>query len=237
MHDLKTVELETLAGTHISEACARAAEQAAATGCRVHFEFNDTHVTAEPGESAAVLESRWTANSEAAAKAWREDPQREVKRLAREADLARRKSVVMTETARTESELRDAEVPWPLTEKQLNEYIHSLVEREHEYGTCVYAMSMGATAAFYYVAGQLGVTGFQSSCADLDLLRRTRSMKGPFLLIKGEDALYPQYDLPGKLSEAMEEWKPWLKEQAVKKLSEDGGAHPKVIAHWKRLAK
>ena len=57
-------------------------------------------------------------------------------------------------------------------------------------------------------------------------------------LIKAEDALYPQYDLPGKLTEAMEEWKPWLKEQAQKKLdAKDEFVHPSVAAHWKKLAK
>jgi len=97
---------------------------------------------------------------------------------------------------------------------------------------------MAATAAFYYVAHQLGVTGFQSSCADMDILRRTRSIKGPWMILKAEDALYPQYDLKAKLSEMLEsgETRQWLKEEATKKLAENAGAHPNVIAHWKKLA-
>ena len=140
------------------------------------------------------------------------------------------------EKAQTEAEMREAKDPWPYTREQLLQYIDSLTERSHDYGTCVYALSLGALAAFNYVAHKLGVTGFQSSCADLDFLRRNRSLKGPFILLKAEDALYPQYDLREKLDEALNEWKPWLAEEAEKLLA-SGTAHPAVLAHWKNLAK
>lgn len=137
-----------------------------------------------------------------------------------------------------EQEMRAAEVPWPKSSEELTAYIEALVNRPHDYGTCVYAMSMAATAAFYYVSGKLGVTGFQASCADMDILTRTRHMKGPWMIVDGADALYPQYDLPGRLAESMEKWKPWLKEQAEKKLAEasEFPPHPDVRAHWQKLA-
>src|SRR5690606_28183360 len=93
----------------------------------------------------------------------------------------------------TEVELRDAEVPWLKDPDDLAAYIASLVERPHDYGTCVYAMSMAATAAFNYVAGRLGASGFQASCADMDILRRTRSLKNGFCLVDYDGILYPQY--------------------------------------------
>jgi hypothetical protein len=144
----------------------------------------------------------------------------------------------MKETAKTEAEMRAAKEQWPKTIEELTEYVESLVNREHDYGTCVYAMSLAATATFNYVAGKLGVTGFQASCADLDILRRTRSMKGPFIILKAEDMVYPQYDLQGKLREAMGEWQKWVAEQAKKQLAEhtDGNVHPEVLEHWKKLA-
>lgn len=145
----------------------------------------------------------------------------------------------MIETANSEAELRAVKEPWPKTISELDEYVESLVKREHDYGTCVYAMSLAATAAFHYVAGQLGVTGFQASCADLDILRRTRMLDGPFIILKAEDMLYPQYDLVGKLREAMGEWQEWAAEQAQKKIAEhaeENGVHPEVMAHWKKLA-
>lgn len=137
----------------------------------------------------------------------------------------------------TEEQMRDADVPWPKSETELMDYIKLLVEREHDYGTCVYAMSMAAVAAFHYVSHKLGVTGFQASCADMDILRRTRHYKGGFMLVNGDDLLYPQYDLRKKLDEFIAEQRPWLKEQATKMLADRDSVHPDVKAHWERLAK
>lgn len=143
----------------------------------------------------------------------------------------------MKANAMTEAEMRDTTAPTPETTEQLGEYIASLVERQHDYGTCVYAMSLAAAAAFNYVAGKLGVTGFQASCADLDFIRRTRMMAGPFILLKAEEMCYPQYDLPGKLREAMQGWMPWAaKECAIKLKTCDGNVHPAVKEHWQKLA-
>lgn len=140
---------------------------------------------------------------------------------------------------KTEQEMREASVPSLKTIEELTGYINELVDREHDYGTCVYAMSMAATAAFNYVAGALGVTGFQASCADLDIIRRTRHIEGPFGIIDGADLLYPQYDLHAKLDEMIQKWMPWAKEEAIKmlaKMSKEGIAADSVVAHWKKLS-
>lgn len=92
----------------------------------------------------------------------------------------------------TEQELRECEVVWPKNLKELTEYIENLVKRKHDYGTCVYAMSMSAVAAFHYVAHCIGATGFQASCADLDILKRTRHMD-LFRIVDYGNFLYPQY--------------------------------------------
>ena len=231
------IELDTFAGNHISSVCEKAATMAKEKNKPVHFVFNGMHVTAQPGEDAATLSARWDADHEADAKAWRESPECAEMERKREEENKAKLAAHLNEPAKTESELRDAKVPWPYTETQLTEYIKSLVDRQHDYGTCVYALSMAAEAAFNYVAHQLGVSGFQSSCADLDFVRRTRSLKGPFVLLKAEDMLYPQYDLRGKLQEAMEKWKPWAKEEADKLLAEKTEyTHPDVIRHWENLA-
>ena len=134
--------------------------------------------------------------------------------------------------------MREADEPRPKSIKELAAYVQTLVDGEHDYGTCVYAMSLAATAAFNFVASQLGVTGFQASCADLDILRRTRSLKGPFMLIKAEDALYPQYDLRGNVDKALTKWQPWLSEEATKLLAEhvNSRVSANVHAHWRKLA-
>lgn len=232
----ETLELEALAGNHISFVCAKAATLAWTSGKSVHFEFNDTHVIAQPGESAETLETRWNADMSAAYEAYINSDEYKQRQADREAKEKAEREAHMTEPATTEVELREAKVPRPRTKEQLTEYIESLVNIQHDYGTCVYAMSMAAEAAFNYVAHQVGASGFQSSCADMDFIRRTRHMDGPFMLIDGANALYPQYDLQERLAKAMEDWKPWLKEEAIKKIAEQSTVHPHVLEHWKKLA-
>lgn len=144
----------------------------------------------------------------------------------------------MKENAKTEEEMREADVPWPETEKELMEYINSLVERGHNYGTCVYAMSMAAVAAYYYVSSKLGVTGFQASCADLDFIRRTRGFEGPFAIIDGGKMLYPQYDLIEDLKEMMKGWSKYIQEKARENLEnmDNSPVASHVVEHWKKLA-
>ena len=233
---LELEEKEVLVGNHINDACKKAITLADASKKSVHFKFNDTDVTVQPGELVDNVVTRWDTDREAAYQTLINSDEYKQRQAQCEADDKAAREAHMTESAQTEAEMREAKVPWPKTKEQLVEYIESLVNRQHDYGTCVYAMSMAAEAAFNYVAGKEGCTGFQASCADLDFVRRVRLLKGPFMLIKAEDMLYPQYNLFDKLSESMEKWKPWAKEEAVKKLAETDHAHPDVIAHWKKLA-
>ncbi len=229
-------QIEISVGSHISGACADAVLEATNGNEPVEFEFNGTKVIANPNEESQAVQDRWQKDSDAAREAYLASTEYKEAEERREREKRKRESATLTESATTEADMRDAKSPWPYNERQLIEYIKSVTERSHDYGTCVYAMSLAAVAAFNFVSHQLGVTGFQASCADLDFIRRTRHLDGPFMLIKGADALYPQYDLLAKLSESMAEWKPWLKEQAAKKLAESPDAHPEVLAHWKKLA-
>lgn len=139
----------------------------------------------------------------------------------------------------TETEMREAKVPTPKTTKELAAYVNTLVRQPHDYGTCVYAMSMAAVAAFNHVADKLGVTGFQASCADLDIVRRLRRWDGPFMVVNLADHMYPQYDLCGSVAKAIADNAEWFRTEAAKQLtdqSEAFPAHPNVVAHWRRLA-
>ena len=136
----------------------------------------------------------------------------------------------------TEKEMREAKVPNIESIKELTKYVDDLVEQNHDYGTCVYAMSMSAVAAFNYVAHKLGVTGSQASCADLDILRRTRRLER-FQVFNLGDLLYPQYrDEVKSYDELISDNSEWLSKQAAEKLTESPDAHPNVIEHWKRLS-
>ncbi|AMO55571.1 hypothetical protein GZ77_09535 [Endozoicomonas montiporae] len=139
---------------------------------------------------------------------------------------------------KTEQEMQKEKAPTLETMDELTTYINSLTEREHDYGTCVYAMSLAATAAFNHVASKLGITGFQASCADMDIIRRTRHIESPFALITAEKALYPQYDIKSDVDGYLNDWQDWLKKAARDKLkeSEKESVHTDVWAHWERLA-
>lgn len=135
-----------------------------------------------------------------------------------------------------ESEMRDSEVPWFETMEELETYIEELVNQQHDYGTCVYAISMAATATFRYVAKSLGCTGFQAGCADLDIIRRVRGLKNGFRIFNYDNLLYPQYENEYPTwDQLLEENKKNLAELAREKLANYPQAHPNVIAHWKKL--
>lgn len=231
----RILKLDCSVGSFIITVCKEALALANAKQCQVEFTFNDVRVLVSPGESPHNVQKRWDNDREAAHQALINSPEYKARQKKATTDLKARRDAHMVESAQTEAELRDTKDPWPLTKEQLIEYIESLIHRGHDYGTCCYAMSLAATAAFNYVAGVLGSTGFQASCADLDFLRRSRSIKGPFILLKGEDALFPQYDLREKLEEALTEWSLWLKQEAQKKLKHAEGAHPDAVAHWRKL--
>lgn len=138
----------------------------------------------------------------------------------------------------TEAEMRDAKVPTPDTEEELLAYIHGLVDRPHDYGTCVYAMAWAATAAFNYVAHKLGATGFQASCADMAILSQTRDLKWGRVL-DYSNLLYPQYcddEHVQPWRRIVEENREEFAKRAREKLTENEHAAPAVVAHWKWLA-
>lgn len=136
----------------------------------------------------------------------------------------------------TEEEMRDSKVPTLNDCAELGDYVRDLIEQEHDYGTCVYAMSMAATAAYNLVASKLGVTGFQARCADMDIIKRTRGLER-FMIVDLTNALYPQYDMHGRLREALDDMRPWLKEEATKLLADNSElANVNVVEHWRKLA-
>lgn len=229
-------KLDIMVGTAIDGAVARALAESIRDRADVCFDFNGVTVVVAPADTLESVVKRFHKQMDDAHEELVSSPEYKAAQEKAAADLRARMAAPMKEKASSEAEMRETESPWPLTMAQLTEYVESVTARPHDYGTCIYAMSLGALAAFNYVAGKLGVSGFQSSCADLDFLRRNRGIKGPFILLRAEDALYPQYDLPERLSEALREWQPWLAEQAVVKLQETPDASPRVKKHWRRLA-
>lgn len=230
------MKLETYGGNHIREVLQKALAMAQAESQPVDFDFNGHTYSVWPDDTYESAKARAEQALGFAILSAEEESARdgaELDRMRRESADAIAKAGVMTE-----AEMRATDVPWLDTPEALSAYISSLVERPHDYGSCVYAMSMAAVAAYRYVAKRLGTTGFQAGCADLDILKRTRGIKGPFAIVNGEDMLYPQYDIRSKVDEWLKEWTPWAAEEAQKKLAEDRQfVHPDVLARWQQLAK
>lgn len=105
------------------------------------------------------------------------------------------------------------------------------------YGKCVEVMWRAAYLAMEVVSRELGVTGFQHSIACGEAYRNLAGIDGPFMVLRIEDALYPQYDLHARLAEALDDSRPWLAKEAAKNLAGDlAHVHPEVVAHWHILA-
>lgn len=139
----------------------------------------------------------------------------------------------------TESELRDLKAQWPHSLTALNTCIKAVTDREHTYGTAAYAMSLAAEVAFNYVGAKEGTTGFQASCATLDLIKRLKNIEGPYSILDYSDLLFPQSNRFSEIKESLNdpEMLKWFKAEAKKKLKESvKSAHPNVKKHWRRLA-
>lgn len=105
------------------------------------------------------------------------------------------------------------------------------------YGKCVEVMWRAAYLAIETVARELQVTGYQHSIATLMAIGQMRNIKGPFTLVDLHDALYPQYDLPGRVAAYIDEQREWLAAEASKLLAAGTDhVHPDVVAHWRKLA-
>lgn len=226
--------METLGGNHIRECVANALQLALDHDEAVQFAFNGKTYSVLPTDTLETAKTRAAELLGHPILSAEEESRQAGERLATmERETA---EAIAAAGVATEKQMREATVPRIETPEQLANYIASVVDRPHDYGTCVYAMSLAAVAAFNYVSSKLGVTGFQASCADMDILRRTRHMDGPFMILKAEDLLYPQYDLRAKVEEFIESTRGWCAEEAKKKIAESGHAHPNVRAHWEELA-
>jgi hypothetical protein len=102
------------------------------------------------------------------------------------------------------------------------------------------ALWKAAVAAFEHVASRLLVTNFRGSWAALRFYGEVMGVRGPFKIVKAEDALYPQYNLPGDLVRWLDspDVTAWLRDQAAAKIAAQTPSSPaadRVVEHWQRL--
>lgn len=110
-------------------------------------------------------------------------------------------------------------------------------ESARAYESSARAMVDVGKAAFNYAASEVGASGFQGSWAALTLYGELVGINGPFIVLKAEDMLYPQYDLIDRLREFIEsdEMARWLGEQAAERLQGSLHASESVREHWQKL--
>lgn len=228
---MKTIEGQP--GDTIYDALCRAVDEAPAL-----LKFN--HWTFETREGETLGDARQRFKDENGFAVRTNEEMREDARLSLEKTEREQREAIASAGVATEAELREMKSPWPKSLEELNAFITSLVDRPHDYGTCVHAMSLSAVAAMNYAASKLGCTGFQASCADMDILRRTRDFKWGMVL-DYEKLLYPQYCD----DEHFPSWNVLLADSTVRerlstlakeKLAESSQPHPDVKAHWEMLA-
>lgn len=147
--------------------------------------------------------------------------------------------------------------PWPKTEEELTERVRAILakqtiksmaeydkatetERREGYNYTVRALVDVALEAFNYASEVLGPSDFQAQIAALELYGKILRINGPYAVVRAEDMVYPQYDIPAKVRGWMDGWRGWAAGEAAKKLAEaetkDWPVSPDVIRHWKRLA-
>ena len=126
-----------------------------------------------------------------------------------------------------------------LGDGSLDKFLRELNDNyRHDYGTTCHAIAAAAIAAAYAMAHEMGPTGFQFSCAEMEFLARSRfpHNKLGFSVCDWDDVLYPQYanrftglDISGDTAER-------IKAEAKRRIDEGGAIHPTVKEWWSRLA-
>lgn len=119
----------------------------------------------------------------------------------------------------------------------LKNYIEDVEKKyNYDYGVAPIAIAQATLATAWYLAKEMGITGFQSSFVMWDFIRDwsySDNVCG-LKLVNYDDMLYPQYEhkFNKTISKDILEN---LQKQAKKNLEEKEFAHPNVIAHWKSI--
>lgn len=106
------------------------------------------------------------------------------------------------------------------------------------YGVAPRAIAQGALAVAWYLAGKMGITGFQAGFVMWDFVRdwAYRYNDCGLKLVDYDEMLYPQYDHKFEKTIRPHVWEA-LKKKAKQNLEGAPGAHPNVIAHWESIVR
>lgn len=114
---------------------------------------------------------------------------------------------------------------------------HILNDYEHDYGTACHAVAACALAGAWLGCEKEGLSGFQAGFVMWDFIRNWTytANKCGLKIVDYDDMLYPQYEERFDKTIRKDHWEE-IQQEARRKLKEEHGAHPAVIAHWQSIA-
>ena len=127
---------------------------------------------------------------------------------------------------------------YPKNWEDFNTYLEEIESKPHDYNTIADALTQATVAFFNYFASKHGMTGFQASWSQLQIIGVLRGLEAPFMIVDSGKQLFPQYDILRDVEEFLENSKPALGKIAKDNLENDTKyASPNVIKRWEELAK
>lgn len=108
----------------------------------------------------------------------------------------------------------------------------------YDYGVAPRSIAQSALATAWYMAGKMGITGFQAGFVMWDFIRdwKFRSNECGLKIVDYDNMLYPQYEDKFEKTIRSSTWRA-LQEQAKKNLEDSEYANPAVIAHWESIVR
>lgn len=142
-----------------------------------------------------------------------------------------------------EEEQMSNDIETPKTVADLTKIISDLLSQSHDYNGTVHAISKATKVTHDLMAVELGASGFQVSCSELEFLKQCREMELGFEVRDYSELMYPQYCNEREFKsweDTIKENKEVFKEEAKKRIEKHKngkGVHPHVMKHWEWLAK
>lgn len=115
---------------------------------------------------------------------------------------------------------------------------HMLNDYNHDYGTCCYAVAACAVAGAWLGSHVQGITGFQAGFVMFEFIRHwtKETNECGLKLVDYDKFLFPQYEEMFDKTISKGIWENIQKAARNNLDKEDDFVHPRVRAHWKKIA-
>lgn len=116
----------------------------------------------------------------------------------------------------------------------LGDFVGSMMNQQHDYGTVCHAIAASTMAGFYaadHHEEQGGITGAQAGMIGGIIVGKLMMIDGPFRIVDYEKLLYPQHEKHFTISLSKSSWE-WVQQIAQDAWDESANGAPSVRAHW-----